>query len=419
MPPPEPSLLFLNQHYWPHLAATAQHLTDLAEYLAADGFEVGVLSGTGGYAGRERSAPRREERRGVALRRIATPGLGRSSHAGRALDYAAFHLGAGWRTARGAGPDLAISLTTPSMLPVTVALAARRRGIPFGIWAMDLHPEVEERLGVLPRPMAAPLRRASRWAFREADFVVALGPAMEERLRAKGVPEDRLHRIPVWNRADEVWPVPREENPLRSELGLEDAFVVMYAGNAGLAHRFEEVVEAMDRLGDEPGLAFVFVGDGPRRAEIEAAVRERAIPGFRYLDYFPRHRLHESLSLADVHLLTLRRDMAGLAAPSKLQGILAAGRPALMVGPADSDPGIVIRSEAVGAVIEPGEDAARGGEELAEEILRLRRDEARRRELGERGRAVFEARYTREVCCGRWAELIRDRGRRAAEGPGR
>ena len=42
-------LLFINQYYWPDHASTAQHLTDLAESLAARGYECHVLCAQGRY----------------------------------------------------------------------------------------------------------------------------------------------------------------------------------------------------------------------------------------------------------------------------------------------------------------------------------------------------------------------------------
>lgn len=404
-----PSVLFVNQHYWPDVAATGQHLADLAEHLAGEGFDVRVLCGRAAYRGGGLQAPAREERRGVAIRRVAVPGFGRARLAGRAADYAAFHVRAGVAAALEPAPDLVVSLTTPSLLPATVRAACALRGVPYAVWAMDLHPDVEDRLGLLPdvRVLARALRAAGRAGYRGAEFVVALGPFMEARIREKGVPPGRVHRIPVWSRADEVRPVPPGENPLRRELGLSGSFTVMYSGNAGHAHRFDEVLRAMRLLDGERDVRFLFVGGGPREREIRAFAAEEGIRGFRWRDYVPRERLGLSLSVGDVHLLTLRRDMAGLVAPAKLYGIMAAGRPVVMVGPEASEPGRVIREEGVGVVVEPDGDPERGGRRVAEAILDLRRDPDRRRALGRRAREVFLERFEKEVACGRWEALLR------------
>ena len=274
---------------------------------------------------------------------------------------------------------------------------------------MDLHPDAEEALGMLRPggPLARVLHALNDRGYRDADFVVDLGAYMKARIARKGARPERLHTISVWGGRDEVRPVAPEDNGLRRELGLDDAFVVMYSGNAGLAHRFDEVVEAAYRLRDHPTVRFVFAGDGPRRREIEAATA--GLPHVRYLDYFPRERLDESLSLGDVHLLTLRDDMAGIAVPSKLFGIMAAARPVVMVGPEASEPAETICRTGIGAVVStrPG-----GGERLADVLAGMAADPAAAAAAVAAAREAFLAEYEREVCCATWSDLLSEQAGR-------
>ncbi len=403
-----PSLLFVNQHYAPDVASTGQHLTDLAEWLAREGFEVEVWCARGGYTGGDVGAPAREEREGVRVRRLWTPGLGRGAVAGRILEYLVFLLQVLVRLLVGRGRALTVFLTTPPLLPVLGLPLRALRGRPYVVWSMDLHPEAELALGYLDGDglVGRALQGVADAAYRRAGRVVGLGPAMERRIRSKGVPEERLEVVPVWSRRDEVRPVPPADNPLREELGYgEDDFVVMYSGNAGLGHRFGEVLAAAERLEGE-GVEFLFVGGGPRRPEIEAEARDRGLTNFTYRGYFPREMLARSLSVGDLHLVTLRREMSGIAAPGKLYGIMAAARPTLLVGPADSDPGAVVVRHGVGAVVEP-EEAFDPVGEVVGRIRRFRDDPEHRREVGRRAHEVFLARYERSVCCERWSLLLR------------
>ena len=402
----KPSILFVNQHYWPDVAATGQILSDLAEHLVGNGFEVGVLCSQGAYEGGRVEAPPREIRRGVRVTRLPSPAFGRRSHRGRLLEYVAFLAQVAARLATGRRRDLVVLLTTPSMLPVSGWVAGRARGRRYAVWSMDVHPEVEVTLGILPRWVARALGPLDRASHRRAEFVVALGPRMEERLIAKGVPGSVIRTIPVWSHDVEPDGAGRAGNALARELGIGEEFVAMYSGNAGLAHRFEEVLEAMDRLEDDPGLEFVFVGGGPRKAEILA--RAGGNRNFRYIDYRPRRELADSLTLADVHLLTLRGDMAGLVVPVKLYGIMAAGRPVVMVGPRGSESARTIEEARIGHVIDPDEDDPGTVERLVETLRALRADPEERRRMGQRARSAFQETYERGVCCAAWERLIRE-----------
>ena len=348
-------LLFINQHYYPDVASTGQHLTDLAEYLAARGAEVRVLTGRAHYVDGHLEAPPRESRNGVAIRRFRTTTFGRGSRLGRIADYGTFYVRAlsALLTVPADGELVVVFLTTPPMLAVMGWFVAvlRLRRFRYGIWSMDLHPDAEIAAGML-RP-TSPLGRVLAWlderAFRGAAFIVDLGPYMKRRIVAKGVPESRTHTIPVWGHAESTSTRPL----LRAELGLEGRFVVMYSGNAGVVHEFGDILAAMRLLRDEPSIYFLFAGGGPRRAEIEAFAQEARLTNFSYRPYFAREELGDALAVGDVHLISLGAPFVGVSVPGKLYGIMAAGRPALFVGPSSCETADTIRDAACGLVVDP------------------------------------------------------------------
>ncbi|HUP20064.1 MAG TPA: glycosyltransferase family 4 protein [Gemmatimonadota bacterium] len=401
---PRPTLAFVNQHYWPDVASTGQHLTDLAEYLAAEGFDVTVVCSRGRYRGGALRAPRREVRRGVRIVRLPATGFGRAREMGRLADYLSFMLAVlAWMGTRRRF-DLAVFLTTPSLIGTVGAALRMLRGQRFVVWSMDLHPEIEEALGILPPGPARAFRAVAAAADRRAEFVVALGECMRRRLVERGHRESALRTIPVWSRGEDATASPRSVDRLARTLGLEGQYVVMYSGNAGRAHRFDEVLEAMDRLGGDPGYRFLFVGGGPRKAEI--LDRAGGLPNFRYLDYRPRSWLAAWLSLADVHLVTMRGDVEGLVVPGKLYGIMAAGRPAVLIGPRGSSTARTIESEGIGVVIDPA-DGPGATDRLVVTLEGLRRDPEERERMGRRARQVFLEKYERAIACAEWTRLLR------------
>ncbi len=405
-----PSLLFINQHYYPDVASTGQHLTDLAEHLVEDGFEVNVLCASARYLSGTLESPRQEVHNGVSIQRVPTTSFGRGTHLGRILDYASFYLQVLVALFTGPKVDLVVGLTTPPLLGVACALARAVRGQRYAIWSMDLHPDAEEAVGMVRRGslLGRTLHGLNNVGYRNADLVVDLGRFMKDRLIQKGVRPDRLQTVVVWSKKEEITPVAREDNPLVDELGLRGKFVVMYSGNAGIVHRFGEVTEVMTRLRDRDDIAFLFVGGGPRRAEIEAVIEREELTNARYLDYFPREQLDQSLSLGSVHLLTLRNEAAGVAVPGKLYGVMAAGRPIVVVGPGRSEPAETTLDERVGHVIDTQTDEATLADRLEETILGLAADPEACAQMGRRARAAFLARYEAEVACDQWAEVLWD-----------
>ena len=392
----EARLLLVNQHYYPDVASTGQHLTDLAEHLAAEGYRVEVLTGRGRYVAGKIDAPAHEVRNGVHITRVRTTSFGRRSHLGRLIDYISFYVRVLAALLLRPRRDGVLFLTTPPLLGFLGAIARVVRGQRYAVWSMDLHPDAEIASGMLREGslIAKLLEWANATGYRHADFVIDLGPYMKARIVAKGVAPERTHTIPVWSAKDEIVPMAREDNPLIDELGVREKFVVMYSGNAGIVHDFAVVFEAMRILKDDPRIYFLFVGDGPRRSAIERFAREQRIGNFQYREYFSRDRLRYSLSVADVHLISLRKEFVGISVPGKLYGIMASGRPAIFVGPSACESAETISRAGCGAVVDL--DSRCASERLAELLRNWQSDPTSTQALGENGRLAFLQGYERE-----------------------
>jgi colanic acid biosynthesis glycosyl transferase WcaI len=398
-----PRLLFINQYYWPDHASTAQHLTDLAESLAERGYECHVLCSCRGYRADHTRYPRHEVRHGVHIHRVGATAFGRRTTRARMADYLSFHARAVWKSLTLPRFDVVVTLTTPPMIGLVGTLLRRLRGSRHVLWSMDLHPDASLALGRMSirNPIVAALARLSDAIYRAADEVVVLGPYMADRIAAKHVKRERIITIPVWSRRDEVYPLPRDQHPLRKHLGWEEKFVAMYSGNLGLAHSFAEFLEAARRLRDRFDIVFLYVGDGPRLTEVREAKEREGLDNIRLMDYFARDQLHTSLSLADVHLISMRAEMTGVVVPGKLYGAMASGRPAVFVGPDHCESADTIRRAECGFTIRNGDVDG-----LVDALKRLAADRELAHRLGQNGRAAFLEAHEKDVCCAQWGWMI-------------
>lgn len=405
---PEPTtgrLLFVNQYYWPDHASTAQHLTDLAESLAARGHEVHVLCSRGGYKPGAERPPARETHNGVQIHRVEATSMGRRSTLHRMIDYLSFYVRAFLAALFLPRFDAVVTLTTPPIIGLIGTVLRRIKGSKHVYWSMDLHPDASLALGRMSakNPVVAALSWISDAVYRQSDKVVVLGPYMADRIAAKGVDREKLATIPVWSRRDEIYPIPREGHPLRESLGLAEKFVVMYSGNLGLAHSFAEVIDAARKFCGRPDVVFLFVGGGPRVKEVQRAKADEKLDSIRLMDYFPREQLHASLSVADVHLISMRGEMTGIVVPGKLYGAMASARPTIFIGPEHSESADTVRRAGCGFHVPLGDS-----DSLVQAINQLVENPSLGRALGRRGREAFLGHHEREGCCASWADLIGD-----------
>lgn len=398
-------IIFLNRFFFPDHSATSQILSDLAFQLAALGYDIHVLTSRQIYDDPTVSLRAEEIADAVQIHRISTTHFGRSNLATRGLDYLTFYVSLAARLSSLArAGDIVVAKTDPPLLSVLAASFAGRRSFRLVNWLQDIYPEIAAELkvpllsGQLGRAIA-PLRDRS---LRAADANVVLGTSMAERLFALGVARQRVRIIPNWTDDESIRPLHASENPLRKEWDLVGKFVVGYSGNLGRAHEFETLLTAAGRLRDDPRITFLVIGGGQQFDALKQHATALGLAhSFRFLPYQPRDMLRYSLSLPDVHWVSMRPELEGLIFPSKLYGIAAAGRPILALTGSNGEIARLVREFNCGAAVEPG-DA--GG--LADAILRLVNDPAECRQMGDRSRAMLDQSFTRKEALRRWLNVI-------------
>ena len=202
------------------------------------------------------------------------------------------------------------------------------------------------------------LRAVNRWAFRRIEVVVGLDTAMVELLEsqyAAGPDRPRFVVIPNWERLAQ-FPPPTDGQPPWAgydDLAVGDRTVVLYLGNTGVGHRFDTVLDAAARLGEEA--CFVFVGGGERWLALQAEVTARGLSNVAFRPYVPKDETPAVMAGAHLALITLHDRSLGVMSPSKLHANLAAGLPILYVGPEGSNVDDAITRYAAGRSLREGD----------------------------------------------------------------
>jgi colanic acid biosynthesis glycosyl transferase WcaI len=393
-------ILVLNQYYWPGVEATAHLLTELCEALAEE-YEVEVVTGV--LHGHE-NEPRRVEHNGVTVTRVASTSYERSRLGPRAANYFSY-LGSAFRHALTAPkPDLVLCMTDPPVIGDLGVLVGKRVGAPVLVISQDVFPEIATELDRLRNPAVVGVLRTLVGAYlRRADRIVAIGETMRVRLEAKGAPPERIRVIPNWVNTQEITPQPRD-NAWARQHDLVGRFVVMHSGNVGHAQDLDSLVRAATFLRDLDDLRIVVAGFGARHGEmVELARRLEIQEAVRFLPYQKRERLPLSLSSADVHVVGLARGLSGFVVPSRLYGVLAAGRPVIVGAEDESETARLVREVGCGVVIPPGRPDL-----LARTIRAAIEGAFDLEEMGRLGRRYVEEDADRVVAMARYRELVRE-----------
>jgi colanic acid biosynthesis glycosyl transferase WcaI len=390
-------LLVLNQYYAPGIEATAQLLAQLCRALARD-YDVRVVTGRLAAPGGDPGSAWED---GVQVVRVRSTAFPRRRIPLRALNYLTFLAAALWKASSGPRPDAVLCMTDPPVIGNLARLVARRFGVPLVVVCQDVHPEISVRLRRVDNPVAvAALGRAVRSALTRADRVVAIGDTMRARLEAKGVRPERLRVIPNWADTAELTERPRDNGWARGH-GLTGRFVVMHSGNVGHAQDLDTLIRAAVELEGLERLSVVVIGHGARRDELVALARQLRAGRVSFLPYQPRAALPFVLSSADVHVVGLAHGLAGYVVPSRLYGVLAAGRAVIAAADPESETAQLVSEVGCGVVVPPGRPDV-----LAAELRRAHAGQLDLDEMGRRGREYVSRAADLRVAADRYRAVV-------------
>jgi glycosyltransferase involved in cell wall biosynthesis len=331
-------VLLLSQVFYPDVVSVAQHLADLGTNLSEVGHDVTVLCSRRGYDNPSTKFPLTETWNGIAIHRIPVWGLGKKSKIGRILSFGSFFLSASASLVMMPKKDVVVVVTTPPLLSVLAAFFVRLRGGGLLFWSMDLNPDEAIAAGWMkPDSLGARILGAAlRYSLRMSSNIIVLDRFMKDRIVAKGIPEDKVHMVPVWSHDVMVCYDAEGRAAFRRQLGVEKKFVVMYSGNHSPLHPLDTILHSALRLRENAMIAFVFVGGGSEFARVKDFAQEHSLSNVICVPYQPLAHLAGSLSAADLQVVLLGDPFVGIVHPCKIYNMLAVGAPFLYIGPEES-----------------------------------------------------------------------------------
>ena len=386
-------LVVLCPHFAPDLAPTGVVMTRIVTELAARGHELHVVTSLPwyrnhaiepGWGGRLWRTEKTEW--GSIIRVHPFPGKSKSNLLRRAIGFLAFSYAVGIRSVHADGFPFKVDGVLAMSPPLTLGLTGwftkiiRRAPLVFNI--QDVFPDAAIQTGAISnKKIITAAKWLERVSYQRSDAVVLLSQDLRTNIANKIDTKyhDRLHVIPNFVDTVAITPQHRMTN-YRSELGIGDQLVVMYAGNVGLSQSLNLVTDAAANF---PEVAFVINGDGAARKKLQEDCAQ--LTNVYFGDYQPIERLSEVLATGDIHLVPLRMGLASVSVPSKSYSILAAGRPMLAAIDLNTEIPNMLQQSGAGVAVEPDNSPA-----FIEALGRLVSNRNQLHEMGANGRNWVE-----------------------------
>ncbi|HEY9690913.1 MAG TPA: glycosyltransferase family 4 protein [Oculatellaceae cyanobacterium] len=401
-------ILIYSYNYEPEPIGIAPLMTELAEGLVKRGHQLRVVTGMPNYPERRIYDQYRgklyvtEEKNGVWIQRSYVWIRPKPGFLDRVLLDGSFVLTSSLPAFTHWKPDVILLTVPPLPVCVPAALLGLIRRCPVVLNLQDILPEAAVHTGLLRnKALIGVFANLEKFAYRTATKISVIADGFVDNLLKKGVPANKIELIPNWVDVNFIQPLPKQNNIFRVTYQLQGKFVVLYSGNIGLTQGLETAIAAAKRLQNIPEIKFVIVGEQNALNRLQKRCQDWGVTNVLLLPFQPRQKLPEMLAAADVGLVMQKSNVISFNMPSKIQVILASGRPIIASVPLTGTAATVVQDSGGGIVVPPEDSKA-----LASSVLDLYKSPQKAELLGKQARQYALDNYAFEQALNRYEQLF-------------
>ncbi|MCU7745546.1 glycosyltransferase family 4 protein [Priestia megaterium] len=408
-------LLIYAHYYIPDVASTGQILRELAEGMI-DEFDITIVCVVPSYTGKvadeyKKKMFYKEEINGVKVIRIRVPEFSKNNKLSRVKNILSYFIGAVIATFKVGKMDYVYSISQPPIL-----------GGLLGVWGkwmkrakyiyniQDFNPEQTMAVGYSKNKLVLKaMMMFDKFSCRQADKVIVVGRDMVETLKGRfkrgKVPNHTF--INNWIDEKEIYPLSADHEKVvafKEKYGLKNKFIIMYSGNLGLYYDLENLMNVIEKFKDRDDVVFAFIGEGTIRERLVQYKEKNNLQNVRFIPYQDKADLIYSLNAGDVHWCLNAKGIKGVSVPSKLYGIIAAGKPILGALEKGSEARLIIEETQCGYVTEPG------NYKMVEKLIQRYLDEKETsivRDMSQSGRAYLVENLTKNVSINKYIKEVK------------
>lgn len=394
----------ISQVFYPDEVSTANLFTKLSSKIADDeNVVVDVWCAQPSYSCLERQ-PKHVVYKNINITYLSSTNFKKDYLLGRLMNYLTFTISVICKLLFTKDRTPVFTHTTPPSLGIIISMICKLKKRRFIYVLLDIFPDGLVRLGKLKNKslLVKIWKKLNRNTFKSCHRIIVIGRDMQKWL-LNFYPEaaNKIQYIPIWQDDYLIKPTQFSENPFVQKNHLQDKFIVQYSGNMGLWNDMEHLGKLVNlKIKD---VSFVFIGGGMRKKELVNAIDNVDDTNVKFFSFLSNDDYSNAVSACHVALISLRNNLEGMAVPSKIMGIMAAGIPVLAVVPSESEIAMIVNEEKCGMVIDP-EDL----NGLHKAIETLKENDELRQQMAKNGRLAFEKKYTVSIIANAYKTLLNE-----------
>lgn len=399
----EKKILLISQVFYPDEVAVANLFTNLCVVLVQSGLNIEVWSAQPSYTTNLKQ-PGYKDYQGIRIYYLKSTSFPKDKMSGRILNLITFSTSAAFKLIFTRDKSTVVSHTTPPFLAIILAFICSLKKRRFIYIMMDVFPDGLIRLKKFSSGniFIKIWQGLHKKALKKCSDIVVIGRDMKDWLISFcPAVAHRVQYIPLWQDAKLIMPTDQDRNTFIENHQLGNKFIVQYSGNMGLWNEMKTIGKTINE--SYIGVKYVIIGSGMRKGELMDSISESVKSDVLFLPFQANQDYAVSVSACHAALVSLRYGAQGMAVPSKIIGIMAAGIPAIALVPVDSEIAYIIEEENCGIRVDPYDSNG-----LADAINKLKSDDELRKRLGKNGREAFLRKYTTEIIAEKYISLFQE-----------
>lgn len=395
-------ILFLLQFFYPEYISSATLPFDTAKKLADEGYSVDVLCGWPYEYIDNEKVEKKQTVNDVNIRRVKYLKLNKHTKIGRLINFFSLTTAMFLKLFSLRKYKAIIVYTNPPILPLVAALASKLFGCKLILVSYDLYPEIAietnsiSKNGIITKFM----NFVNKVVYANAEAVVALSSEMKQFIiQNRNISEEKVYVIPNWYKDEYKEESEIEDN--RFTFLTNDKFVIGYFGNMGIAQDMEPIKEAMKCFKNDPAVVFLLCGHGSKYTEISNLINEEKIANAYLYKFLKGQDYVDALSVSNCTIVTLKKGLTGLCAPSKTYSCMMQGLPIIAI----MDESDIVKDVKNGAGYYIKDNSV---EQFINLIKEIKNSPLECDKKGKISRQIYLEKYTPEKCLDKYIQLFKE-----------
>lgn len=297
--------------------------------------------------------------------------------------------------------DFILSPSPPLSIGLISILIAKKNRAKFIYNVQEIYPDLLIKNGALKSNIIIKsLKWLEKYVYNHASAVITIDQKFYDQIVDRFNEKDKLKIVPNFVDTELYKPISKEielPNPFKKN---PHKVRLLYAGNIGFYQDWEPVLFAAKKLIDT-NIEFWIIGEGVKKEYLKKEVKKHNLSNIKVLPYQDRESMPMINSFADIHFISISKEMEQEGFPSKVYTIMACSKPMIVITGENTPLYNFLKPLNCSILISDNRN-----EEFVRAIIELANNETQKEELAHNGYNIIQQFYTKEKVVAQYLNLL-------------